>query len=412
MWYRLPWLASKKPKNVCTDFIELYGKYLEEVTDAPPEYHEPTSMFILAAVLDRQLYMRFNVGYRYPNMWVMLLGDSTLTRKSTCQNMAKDILTEVAAKTRLNRLADDSTPEGLIDLLSLKPRGFWIRDEVSGFIASLKRDYMTGMKELLILIYDCIDHYEKHLTKKHYTLSKVYTCFLAGTTPKSFHDKIASEDFYTGFLARWLVFDGEFNKDRWKGIEQFSEEDNETRNILISTLIYIHSMFTGTVEATMDEKTLDYYNSWSKSNQFELFEHENRSELSPFYGRLEEYVVKISMIYEVSNVDRLHRQMELSRKHIIIHKDSLTKAIKFIEKYKREMLPELMSKANETKANKILLIIQDAGEEGVQHSAVLRRSHLSARELKECINTLDESEKISITETKDGRKRKKIYRVV
>lgn len=405
----MPWIQTRKPKDVTNDFIELYCKYIEDLTDAPIEYHEPVALFMLASVLDRKMYMRFKQGFRYPNVWILILGDSTLSRKSTCQNIARKIMQEVSNKTHIFQLAEDSTPEGLIDSLSIEPRGYWMRDEVSGFFALLRKDYMTGMKELLILIFDCLDHYEKHLTKKHYVLDGIYTNFLAGTTPKSFQDNIASEDFYTGFLARWLVFEGEFDPKRWKGLEKYTEEDKLTHNILVNSLVYIHNMFTRIVECEMDDNTLDYYNKWSYDNQMELLHHDMRSEIAPFYGRIEEYVVKISMLYEVSNVTRLQSQLESDRGYIKVHKDSLLKAIKFIEHYKKERLPMLMSKVNSSGTTKIQKIIEEAGKSGIQHSYLLRKSHMSAAKIKGCISTLEESENVVVTISREGRKKRKTY---
>src|SRR5579862_7181105 len=88
-------------------------------------------------------------GLIIPNLWFLLLADTTLTRKSTALDLAVDMLTEVDPSLIM---ATDGSIEGMFTALSLRPGqpSIFLRDEFSGLIEMMtKRDYYAGMGEAL-----------------------------------------------------------------------------------------------------------------------------------------------------------------------------------------------------------------------------------------------------------------------
>ncbi len=126
-----------------------YGKLR---CDAPLEYHEFCAHFELSAVAGRRLKCRFAHGTINPNIYVVNLGPSG-NRKTTATDYSCELLLKVDSDMFL---ANDYSPEALLESLSEKPHGVFYRDEFSGFLAQLtKRDYQTGAKELLNKLFDC-----------------------------------------------------------------------------------------------------------------------------------------------------------------------------------------------------------------------------------------------------------------
>ena len=82
-----------------------------------------------------------------PNLWGLILGDSTLSRKTTAMRMIMDI---IAALDSDMILATDGSAEGLLSGLATRPNktSIFYKDEISGFFDSMnKKDYLAGMSE-------------------------------------------------------------------------------------------------------------------------------------------------------------------------------------------------------------------------------------------------------------------------
>src|SRR6201999_3023795 len=89
-----------------------------------------------------------------PNLWFMILGDTTLTRKTTAMDLAVDLLMDVDPDVIL---ATDGSIEGLMQGLSTRPKrpSIFLRDEFSGLLEMMtKWDYYAGMAEVLTKLYD------------------------------------------------------------------------------------------------------------------------------------------------------------------------------------------------------------------------------------------------------------------
>ena len=126
--------------------------------------------------------------------------------------------------------------------------------------------------------------------------------------------------------------------------------------------------------------------------------------LSPYYGRLEGYVWKIALIFEVTT-DSESRS---------ISAESTKLAIRFVEHLKGNLRPLIQQDLQPTtfakKLEKVRRLIQKAGPTGITRSALLRASHLPAKELTDICSTLDEREEIEPrTELRGGRSTK-VYR--
>ena len=69
-------------------FIERYIDWAKSRTDAAEQYHQAGAFITLSALICESVTLETSVGPIIPNLWFMLLGDTTLTRKTTAMSMA------------------------------------------------------------------------------------------------------------------------------------------------------------------------------------------------------------------------------------------------------------------------------------------------------------------------------------
>lgn len=102
------------------DFLKLYKEYCEEVTDSHPNYHDFVGIATVGVILGNGCYLPFGDTRIYPNIWLILLGDSSFARKTTALNIGKRLLSEVSpAKIYPNEFSH----EKIQSLLEEKPAG-------------------------------------------------------------------------------------------------------------------------------------------------------------------------------------------------------------------------------------------------------------------------------------------------
>ena len=86
-------------------------------------------------------------------MWINILGLSSLARKSTAIDKA-DLTITAANIDPSCKMPDEFSPEAMIEMLDRQPRAYMIKDESAGLLAVMKKDYMKGLKILLMQLDD------------------------------------------------------------------------------------------------------------------------------------------------------------------------------------------------------------------------------------------------------------------
>jgi len=191
-------------------FVAEYKSWANDATDAPEQYHELSCFIALSAVLSNglSLSLEYNENFR-PNLWGLLLGDSTLSRKTTCMNMAMDLITDL---DRDLILASDGSAEGLLSGIAGRPKrvSIFLKDEVSGFFDSINRkDYLAGFPETLTKLYDVPKVLPRLLRKETITVVEPYFIFFGGGIRDRVYSLITDDYILSGFIPRFLVVSSE-----------------------------------------------------------------------------------------------------------------------------------------------------------------------------------------------------------
>jgi len=378
------------------DFVELYKNRALQISDAPEKYQELMALSIIATVLSRQVYIKWGDTYIYPNLYIVLIGKSTVMRKTFCLNMAKRILKKFNEEMIL---PSDFSPEALFNLLTDKPQGLISWSEFGAFLINTTKNYQAGIKEFLTDAFDCPDVLTKKLVKQSYTIIDICLNIITATTLHWLTDRINESDTMGGFLGRFIFMPcSKEDKNGWLYMPQ--PEPVNLSNMLLMDLKEISEL---NAEITISDEAKVLLIKWLRRHEDELEILDDSKGISGFYSRLADYVYKFSMLYEISGY-----------KSLIISEGSVMRAIKLVNLLKRsinELIGDHIAFTKEGKDNqRILHLIKTEGT--IARSKLLNNSGFSAKQLDEVLSTLIQSERVEPIYQESKTKRLRAYRLV
>ncbi len=392
-------LKTDTPNIPSDDFVKYYcEKYACEVTDAPKKYHELVALGVIATILNRNVYLPYGIGNLYPNLWIVLIGKSTIMRKTATLNIGRGLI------HRLDKdllLPYDFSPEGLFETLKENSKGVIFWSEFGSFLTKATKNYMSGAKEFLTEAFDCPGFLKKKLSgKSPYEIEDLYINIMTATSLEWFVGRIGEGDVKGGFLGRFVYIPATSDdKDKWYPIPKVPE--GKVLDTLISKLEHISNL-SGEMSLTEEAKVNQI--KWLRRHEDEIEKLPDDKGISGFYGRLSDYLLKFAMLYEISSTGN----MEISI-------DSINRAMILVNKLKKsisEVLERHVSFTEEEKdKKKIFNIIEKYSP--IERARLLQNSHMSSRTLDVILTTLIEEEKVKISfKGEPGTKKKKVYRVV
>jgi len=191
-------------------FIDDYRQWALSKTDGAVSYQDASAFTLLSCVFS-------DIGYAVPkfgkmglNLWFMLLGETTLTRKSTSRNLMLRAVRhfEKVSGYQID-IGSDATPEGLTSILSERDgqTSLLHRDEVQGMFKDfINKTYMASAAERFTELYDGHVPVTIRSSKGKTQTERADTNFvmyLMGITSKT-ADILTTEYFRSGFLARFI----------------------------------------------------------------------------------------------------------------------------------------------------------------------------------------------------------------
>lgn len=184
------------------DILEKYVDYAQEGTDAPTKYHKYCAAALVGTIMGRRLW--FQLGHRviYPHLWVCLIGQSTLMKKTTSIGIAEYILSRVNAELMLPA---KFTTEKLYIALSEKPVGLVTYGELGSLLSMMEREYNVELKATLTDFYDsppCRTY--SSMKGGMVSVQNPAMTILAGSTMDWLLEAAKTRDIAGGFYPRWL----------------------------------------------------------------------------------------------------------------------------------------------------------------------------------------------------------------
>jgi len=288
--------------NGIPPLVRDYIAYANKRTSAPLLFHVGTCMVVLSTVARRQVRVSFAHKRTFPNIWVLILATPRVYHKTTSMEIGIDLIQ--AAQLGKYLYPQDTTPEALVNVLEKIPQGTLIRDEFSGFMSVMRKDYGSGLKDLLMALYDCPDSYTRILRKETFVLRSLFLSLLSGTTVTNFLSKLENDDWTTGFTARFLFVlpdEPAVYKDATFTTPNLAAD----RQQIITTLDrIIPHIDTGLYEVKMSPEALARFNQYGRDIQAEVNAIANQADqdaLAANYYEIQVYAVKMVALMAMVN---------------------------------------------------------------------------------------------------------------
>jgi hypothetical protein len=236
--------------------VEKYVEWGQRVTDAPKQYHEAAAFMLLSTMCSSSLKLETSMGDLKTNLWIIILGETTITRKSTAMRYAKKIMDKIDEDIIL--ATEEGSPEGILEALRSRPgrTSLFYRDEVLGLIkGTAKKDYLAGLLELMTKLYDG-DDVKRHLRKETITVRDPVFSILAGGIRNAFHAESTDEHLFSGFFPRFLFVMGSSSIDQMKPLGPKRQRDESLENELYEDFKKIYDNYTRMQNIQIGSQTL------------------------------------------------------------------------------------------------------------------------------------------------------------
>lgn len=410
-------VASQEPT-----FIDRYQAWASSRTDAPREFHIGGALMALSSVLSDRLVVPTQFGEVRPNLWVMLMANSTIARKTTSMRLSQ----EISGSLVDNVMATDGSIEGLLTELGARKGipSVFVRDEFTSMVAGAKRkDYMAGLMSDLCGLYDGT-RVKRRLRKESIVVDDPIFLFFAGGVETQLLEILDHSDVTSGFIPRFLPIFGHTTVADLDLIGPAKDKVYEVKDALVDELremterldftqtkIRVAGESTGTVRLPVRVGLSEA--AWKRLQRAQRYlldladDHTDRDLLLPCTERLVVNVIKVASLIAAS------RQRELDGSTMQIELDDLMLALYYARGWLDHLL-RIVSRIGrdpfDQETQKVLEFVTAAGEGGMNRSAIMRQFRMSNRDADAIIGTLEEREEIVADGGRGPTKRGAIYR--
>jgi uncharacterized protein DUF3987 len=386
-------------------FVERYTRWATSRGDAAKQYHHAAGFMILSALLAGSVRLPTSFGTIMPNLWFMLLADTTLTRKSTAVDFGMEIVDEIDEDILL---ATDGSLEGLMQSMELRPGkpSVFLRDEVSGLIEAMtKKDYMSGMAEALTKLYDG-KTMKRILKRETVTVREPCLLFFAAGIKTRVQSLLTLEHVASGFVPRFCFVTAESDVSKLRPLGPPTEENLEDRTMLVDEARLIRERYVHTQEVILKNQIISVSDartyaelteeSWQRYNQLEAtllyagVNHDQPDIMTPVYDRLAKSILKAAVLLAASKA----KDDDVIR----VELEDLLLAIKYGEgwrKYAAEVINGIGRTTNEVLLQRIYKTIRR--HPSITKARLMQWYHLEARQSDIIFETLEQRGLIAVT---------------
>lgn len=378
-------------------FVNRYIEWASGVTDAARQYHQAGGFTILSSLLSGSLRLPTSYGTILPNLWFMILADTTLTRKSTAMDVAMDLIYEVDDEAVL---ATDGSIEGMLSAMEARPGrpSIFLRDEFTGFIEAVnKKDYLAGMLETLTKLYDG-KRLRRVLRKETIDIRDPILIAFTGGIKSKMVELLRPDHVISGFLPRFVVITAEADVSKNRPLGPPADTPTTVRNSLLddmSRMFKFYERRPPTVGAS--GRTLSVPRQFTVSMTQQAWER---------FGRLDHMMVKDSStaafpeimtpIMARLAVSGLKAAVLLAgarseQEDVVVGLDDLVQAFYFVEQW-REHVVEIVDNLGLTSDERLMQQIANdvASSPGVSRAELMRKYRLSSRAAEAIFSTLEQ----------------------
>jgi len=393
-------------------FIDEYREWGLKATDAPGQYHDLSGFILLSALLAGNIRCDTNYGSVRPNLWGLIVGDSTLTRKSTAMRMATEIIAFIDKDILI---ASEGSMEGILNELGLRPgkTSVFFRDEVTGFFDSTrKKDYLAGMPELMTQLYDVPHFFTRRLRKETISVSEPVFIFFGGGIKEKLFSVTDDSYVYSGFFPRFLMVSGDTDLTAIRRTGPPTTESVEQKQAIYSKLQTLYKSYAVPSEVQiLDQEAFVSVNAeailapdaWElygdiEANLVDVAARSSKSDVAlPTFDRLSKSLLKMAVLLAASRQEPEGSYLEVS-------KDDVLHAAKYVQDWGHYSI-EIISSVGRTvmirTLERVLRTIERTPH--ITRGEIMRLTNLSKREMNEIEETLEERGQIRVEKAHGGK---------
>lgn len=324
-------------KQVFSDehFVSRYVRWASQLVDAAWEYHEAVALLLLAAATpSTRAYLTAHPRGLKTNLYMLIVGDSSSSRKSTAVDYGAALLDDFMPDTII---ADRASPEGFIQDIAYRNgrSSVWLPDEFGDHYTRIKRRD-PDLIEVLLTIYGGKD-YSKRRAKKRVQGGEVvqdvdqitnpHFSILGGTTP-AFFSQLTQNDVTTGMMIRFGIVMPTGKPERMP-IRRLAERDDSERKGIkeyLDTLRVWSERYgaaeLGSIEAVFTDDALEV---------LDAFEVDIEQQSEDILKRLPVMAYKLAMLAVVGEDVPRGARFEVGRQHALY-------AVEVVKKWRRYAL--------------------------------------------------------------------------
>ena len=378
-------------------FIDRYLEYATPQTGAPRQYHFYAAYAILATVIGRRATYHGAGGAKGPNLWMVILGPSSMAYKSTVTNIMSGVLREFyepQAKEFL--LPSSGSFESFVEVLSERSQGILINDEFVSVLDWMDKKYNGELTGLLTKLYDYGSHtFTRRVgTRKNaqtYTITDPFINAFYCSTFEWFNQKMNEGLIMGGFIPRHILIHVDAPSTM---VPITPPADLALRDSLVSTLSEINTLPLGPMDYTPQAKKA--FIDWYKELVPRISKDAN-SMLQPILHRRMADTHKFAMVHAAMRSSPLEMNMDDLDKATRITEDLIQMAA-FIVGGKINLNP--FQAARQKVLDLITRYQHLNGVEGAPRHLILKYAKMKARDFDEIIQTLEQEGLIEIIPTK------------
>lgn len=396
-------------ESIGEGFLEHYVAFASAHTDAPVEYHFGCGFGLMSSVIGRQaIELLFK---SHPNLWILLLGPTTIFRKTTSLRIANRLL------RRFDRdclIASDFSPQSLLGAVAERQGGpaVFFRDETSGLFRAITRHgYMAGMSETLIKLFDG-DSCSRKLRKEEIIVEEPYLVWFGGAITEKLLGAVGEEEVFSGLMVRFILINP-LKKGPFKPLTYATAEETWKEDDLIQRLKSIQdhlrtpwslSLTQGSGFFQGDEPyyfiltaaALDRFNTYVR-----MLEDEGLGDpiVEKINSRTGPLALKLMMLLACDHWDVCSHSLNT----VLVGLDILLKSLYFAELFRLHSvrtLSQIGDTDRERNYDRIVDFIK--AHPGITRGKLMRRFKLNAREMSETRQTLIERGLITIRSQRTG----------
>jgi hypothetical protein len=292
-------------------FVSKFIEFVSLQTDAALEYSEACGLGVLATVGYKcRATLAPYPGGLSPNLYTILVGGTTRSRKSTVQRIGAELVNSVIPSATLPSKA---TPEAFVKALADRNgiSALWTPDEFGISLSEMyNRDFMTGLEALLLTIY-AGDDYVYQRSMDSIVVRQPSLNITGAATPESL-GRSGPNAVETGLLPRFgIVFPKTLPEAR--PVDMASPDLAVKRAELVTILQQIHT--------------------WSHSNNDIVFGAASLKSLNDTEGRLlasgQQYVRLPTMLYKLGLLSAI------GRREVSVNQGDVLAASRVVERWKQ-----------------------------------------------------------------------------